>query len=176
MATTHAVRQFEYGWELYQRGERGDQLWSNIANFAKARGLSDSYRFPLHCLKTVAGSTATEPQAGLRAFVLSCELARRYKGLNHHVVALCATRAGLLRTRCDAVTQAMVNRAKQLLCEGKVGSPSKEASEMAASVPPTSTPLTAPEPEHTDMLVSHRESADVDLYRLGRSWLIRKAR
>lgn len=173
MATTSAVLQFEYGWALYQQGERGDQLWSNVANYAKAHKLSDSYRLPLHCLKVVAGSPATEPQVALRAFLLACELARRNKGLNHHVVALCAARAGLLGSPADRVTQATVERATQLLRERAAGLPAAEAPAAPASAPPApaATPAAAAEPAST----TGRVSADADVYRLGRVWLIGKA-
>ena len=172
MALKHAIQQFEYGWDLYRRGERGSSLWSNIANFARSNGLSGSYYSPLHCLKVMAKSPLIDDQTALCAFALSCELAKKNKGLNHHVVRLCAVRAGLLCSPTDNLAEAKVVKVTQVLYKEIKDPPNNNAPTTHRSA---STPITTVVQMQCAVPARDDSLCKINIYSVGRSWLIDEA-
>lgn len=127
MSKEIAKKQLDYAWSLYEKGLRGESLEAKTKQFAKDEHLPKVFIPAMHCIAVYVRDNPSVSQVyALKGMLLAVEFSPVSKGLQHHVVRVCAWKAGLANSREEAADQRMLVRANEILNRGNVQGPSIE--------------------------------------------------
>ncbi len=116
MSRDTAKKQLDYAWSLYEQGLRGKALENKTEQFAWDEDLPKVFIPPMHCIAVYVRDNPTVDKVyALKGLLLAVEFSPANRGLQHHIIRGCASKAGFTVSRQSEVNSSMLRKANELL-------------------------------------------------------------